>query len=255
MKLGAQVYSVRNYIQTPDAYGETMKKLKAAGYDTIQHAGPDISDPYLLRDLTQEAGLTQICPNFNANAVLETPEKVIECVQVLGCDSIMLPYVGNGPMNTLEGFLKGWNPLMPSLRKLQEAGIRLCYHNHDFDIAPISNWDGSFLDYLMLYQPDWEFILDVAWSQYANVDTLDYLEKLGKRLNCVHFKDYTPSINSKHQPVFCACGSGLVELDIYAQKVKELGIADVIVEQDNAQDYPDPFGQMSDSAACLQQLF
>ena len=255
MKLGAQVYSVRNSIQTMEDYGETMKKLKAMGYETIQHAGPEIEDPYLLRDLTQEAGLIQVCPNFNADTVLETPEKVIECVKVLGCDSIMLPYVGNGPMNTLEGFLKGWNPLIAPLRKLQEAGIRLCYHNHDFDIAPISNWDGSFLDYLMLYQPDWEFILDVAWSQYAGVDTIDYLEKLGKRLNCVHFKDYTSTINSQHHPLFCACGNGIVKLADYAEKVKALGIADVIVEQDNALLYPDPFGQMEQSADYLKSIF
>ena len=39
MKLGAQVYSIRNYIQTPEDYGNTLKKLKALGYDTIQHAG------------------------------------------------------------------------------------------------------------------------------------------------------------------------------------------------------------------------
>lgn len=180
---------------------------------------------------------------------------MIECVKVLGCDSIMLPFVGSNTMNTLEGFLKGWNPLMASLRKLQEAGIRLCYHNHAFDIAPISYWDGSFLDYLMLYQPDWEFILDVSWAQYAGVDTIAYLEKLGKRLNCIHFKDHTASINSGNQPVFCACGSGIVRLADYAEKVKELGIEDVIVEQDNALLYPDPFGQMEQSADYLKKIF
>ena len=255
MKLGAQVYSVRDRIQTPEDYLETMKKLKAMGYETIQHAGPQIEDPYLLRDLTQEAGLRQICPNFSGTAVLENPDKVIKCVKVLGCDSIMLPYVPGNTMNSLEGYLKGWNPLMAPLRKLQDAGIRLCYHNHDFDIAPMSNWDGSFVDYLMLYQTDWEFILDVSWSQYAGVDTMDYLSKLGKRLNCVHFKDHTPSINSQHHPVFCACGKGIVNLPLYAQKVKELGIEDVIVEQDNALIYPDPFAQMEQSADYLKKIF
>lgn len=255
MKLGAQVYSVRNSIQTMDTYGETMKKLKAMGYDTVQHAGAEIGDPYLLRDLTQQAGLEQVCPNFNSKPVLENTDKVIECLKVLGCDSMMLPYVGGDEMNTLEGFLKGWNPLMAPLRKIQEAGIRLCYHNHDFDIAPISNWDGSFVDYLLLYQPDWEFILDVAWSQYAGADTVGYLEKLGKRLNCVHFKDYTPSVNSRHLPIFCACGAGVVRLAQYAEAVKSLGIEDVIVEQDNAQLYPDPFGQMENSADYLKALF
>lgn len=255
MKLGAQVYSVRNYIQNPEDYGNTLKQLKALGYDTVQHAGPDIADPYLLRDLTQQAGLEQVCPNINAAPLLKNAEKVIECVRVLGCDSIMLPYVPSNAMVTLEGFLSGWAPLEAHLRKLQEAGIKLCYHNHAFDIAPMSDYGGSFVDYLLENRPDWQFILDVAWTQYAGADTLAYMEKIGNRMNCIHFKDYTPAINSQNKPVFCACGNGVVTLDIYAQKVKELGFEHVIVEQDNAQDYPDPFGQMRQSATCLRRLF
>lgn len=255
MKLGAQVYSIRNYIQTPEDYGNTLKKLKALGYDTIQHAGPDIADPYLLRDLTQAAGLQHVCPNINPAPLLDNADKVIECVRILGCDSIMLPYVPCDGMATLESFLAGWAPLEAPLRKLQEAGIRLCYHNHAFDIAPMSDWDGSFLDYLLEHKPHWQFILDVAWSQYAGVDTLAWMEKIGSRMNCIHFKDFTGSINSHNSPVFCACGNGRVALEAYAQKVKALGIENVIVEQDNAQDYPDPFGQMAQSAACLRRLF
>ena len=255
MKLGAQVYSVRNHIKTIEDYGNTLKTLKALGYDTVQHAGVDISDPYLLRDLTQEAGLAQVCPNINPDPLLEDADKVIECVKVLGCDSIMLPYVGSDPMVTLEGFLNGWAPLEAPLRKLQEAGIKLCYHNHAFDIAPMFGRSDSFVDYLLEHRPEWQFILDVAWSQYAGVDTLAYMERIGSRMNCIHFKDYLPSIHSTNKPVFCACGEGIVKLDIYAQKAAELGFEHVIVEQDNAQDYPDPFGQMAQSADTLRKLF
>lgn len=255
MKLGAQVYSVRKYIQSLEDYGQTMKKLKAMGYDTIQHAGVDISDPYLLRDLTQEAGLAQICPNITKEPLLNDPKKVIEGLKVLGCDSIMLPFVGCSSRVTLHSFLEGWKPLEEPLLKLQDAGIRLCYHNHAFDIAPMSDWDGSFVDYLFENRPDWEFILDVAWSEYAGVDTLAYLDKLHKRLNCVHFKDYTATITPNNQPFFCACGAGKVDLKTYARKVRELGIADVIVEQDNAQEYPDPFNEMAVSARNIKDLF
>ena len=255
MKLGAQVYSVRKYIQTPEDYGNTLKKLKTLGYDTVQHAGPDIADPYLLRDLTQEAGLRQVCPNINPTPLLEDADKVIACVRVLGCDSIMLPYVPCDGMATLESFLAGWAPLEAPLRKLQEAGIRLCYHNHAFDVAPMFGSTCSFVDYLLEHRPEWEFILDVAWTQYAGADTLACMEKIGSRMNCIHFKDFLPSINHNNRPVFCACGQGRVDLDIYAQKAIALGIENAIVEQDNAQDYPDPFSQMAQSAACLRTLF
>lgn len=255
MKLGAQVYSVRNYIQTIADYGNTLRKLKSLGYDTVQHAGCDIADPYLLRDLTQAAGLQHVIPNINPAPLMENADKVIESVRVLGCDSIMLPYVPCDSMATLESFLAGWAPLEAPLRKLQEAGITLCYHNHAFDIAPMFGSRDSFLDYLLENKPDWQFILDVAWSQYAGVDTLAWMDKLGSRMNSLHFKDFTGSVNSGNCPVFCACGNGTVKLDLYAEKAKAMGIENVIVEQDNAQDYPDPFGQMQQSAACLRTLF
>ena len=255
MRLGAQIYSLRTRIQTPEGYLEAMKQLKAMGYETIQHAGAPITDPYLLRDMTQEAGLTQICPNIDAAPLLEDPDKVIEAVRVLGCDSIMLPYITPDNFVTLESFLVNWAPLETPLKKLQDAGITPAYHNHDFDIAPMRNYDGSFVDYLFENRPGWKFILDVCWAEYARADVLAYLDKLGSILDCVHFKDYNGSITCRHMPVFTACGSGILPLGEYARKVAQLGIQDVIVEQDNAIDYPLPFDQMAQSASCLKKLF
>lgn len=75
MKLGAQVYSVRDSIQTPEAYGKTMKKLKAMGYDTVQHAGVEIKDPYLLRDLTRRPGLARSVPISTLNPFWKIPRR------------------------------------------------------------------------------------------------------------------------------------------------------------------------------------
>ena len=168
MKLGAQVYSVRKYIQTMEDYGHTLKKLKALGYDTVQHAGVDIADPYLLRDLTQEAGLQQVCPNINPAPLLEDADKVIECVRVLGCNSIMLPYVACDSMVTLESFLAGWAPLEAPLQKLQEAynqalavykmyssedpaQLKLQAEKYNFDTERIAVWGPSSGGWLSSY--------------------------------------------------------------------------------------------------------
>ena len=255
MKLGAQVYSVRDYIQTPEDYRNTLKQLKMLGYDTVQHAGADITDPYLLRDLTQEADIRQVTPCLTSESILEDVDKAIQCVRILGCDSIMLPCLHCDTLATLDSFLAAWEPFEQPLRKMQEAGIHLCYHNHTFDIAPMFGRSDSFLDYLLENKPDWQFILDVAWAQYAKVDTLAWMEKLGSRINCLHFKDYTASINAINTPVFCSCGNGLVTLDLYAQKAKDLGVEHIIIEQDNAQYYPEPFQQMEQSAIYLRTLF
>lgn len=254
MVLGAQVYSVRTKIQTPEGYLDTMKKLKAMGYETVQHAGTALTDAYLLRDLTQQAGLRQVCPNIDAKPLMEDVDKVIADLRILGCDSIMLPYITPDDFVTLQSFLDAWAPLETPIMKLQEAGICPAYHNHDFDVAPMFDWDGSFVDWLLENRPGWKFILDVCWAEYARTDVLQYFDKIGDRMDCVHFKDYTGGMSCRHMPVFCACGKGVVQLESYAEKAKQMGITDVIVEQDNAIAYPDPFGQMADSAAYLKKI-
>lgn len=255
MYLGAQVYSIRNQLQTPEGYFSAMVQLKAMGYDTVQHAGAPLGDPYLLRDLTQQAGLRQVCPNIDAKPLLEDVDKVIADLRVLGCDSIMLPYITPDDFVTLSSFQKAWEPLEAPVQKLLDSGIIPAYHNHDFDVAPMSDWDGSFVDWLFENRPGWQFILDVCWAEYAHTDVCGWFRKLGDRINCVHFKDYTGGMSARHIPVFCACGKGVVDLPKYAEAVKALGIQDVIVEQDNALNYPEPMAQMKQSAAALEALF
>ena len=254
MVLGAQVYSVRTHIKTPEGYLDAMCRLKAMGYETVQHAGTALEDAYRLRDMTQQAGLKQICPNVDAAPLLEDADKVIRDMRILGCDSVMLPYITPDDFATLESFRQAWADLETPILKLQEAGITPVYHNHDFDIAPMFDWDGSFVDWLLENRPGWKFILDVCWTQYAQSDVESYLRKIGSRMEMVHFKDYI-GVNSRHMPVFCACGKGRVALKDYAKTVKDMGIAHVVVEQDNAINYPDPFGQMAASADYLKTIF
>ena len=255
MYLGAQVYSVRDRIQTPEGYFAVMAQLKGMGYETVQHAGAAIGDAYLLRDLTQQAGLRQVCPNIDAKDMMEDIDRVIETVKTLGCDSVMLPYITPDAFNSLGSYQAAWLPLEAPVQALLDAGITPVYHNHDFDVAPMTGWDGSWVEWLLENRPGWEFLLDVCWAEYAHRDVCALFDKLGERINCVHFKDYTGGMNERHIPVFCACGSGVVRLEAYRDKVKHLGIRDVIVEQDNALNYPDPMQQMRQSAQYLKKLF
>lgn len=254
MILGAQVYSVRSMIQTPEGYLQVLKGLKTMGYETAQHAGAALTDPYLLRDMTAEAGLRQICPNIDAKPILEDVDKVIEAVRILGCDSIMLPYITPDNFVTLKSFRENWAALETPIQKLLDAGITPVYHNHDFDVAPMSDWDGSFVQWLLENRPGWKFLLDVCWAEYARTNVLGYFDQLGDRIHSVHFKDYTGGMTCHHMPLFCACGKGIVQLERYMEKAKEMGIEHVIVEQDNAISYPDPMEQMAQSAAYLKQI-
>ena len=110
------------------------------------------------------------------------------------------------------------------------------------------------VQWLLENRPGWKFLLDVCWAEYARTNVLDYFGQLGDRIHSVHFKDYTGGMTCQHMPLFCACGKGIVQLESYMEKVKQMGIEDVIVEQDNAISYPDPMDQMAQSAAYLKRI-
>jgi len=72
----------------------------------------------------------------------------------------------------------------------KKYGIRLLYHNHDFEFVQLSGLYG--LDFL--YEAtDADILqteLDVCWVKYAGEDPVSYLRKYAGRAPVVHLKDY-----------------------------------------------------------------
>ena len=54
MKLGAQLYSVRDNVQNAQDFRTTLKKLKAMGYENVQASGIGPIAPEDLRDISAE---------------------------------------------------------------------------------------------------------------------------------------------------------------------------------------------------------
>ena len=77
------------------------------------------------------------------------------------------------------------------------------------------------------------------------------LEAIGAgRLTNVHFKDMSRGAGRE----ICACGEGRLELASYLPLCEALGTENILVEQDNANDHADPFGQLEISYRTLRPL-
>ena len=251
MTLGAQLYSIRDFIQTPEDTRETFRKLKAMGYENVQLSGGGPLPAEFLRDLSQEFDLPIASAHDDKERLVNDIDALIREHEIMGC-----PVLGCGMMpkeyrKTLEGLRAYEKSMETSVKKIRDAGMRFAYHNHDIEfVKPADDPTCSkYLFDIMVEELDWNFIVDTCWVQFAGEDPAAYLEKVGTdRLWDVHFKDMKKEprmVEGKGlKPDFVPCGEGILDFPQLAKKCAELNVLHIYVEQDNAVKKPDPFDEM-----------
>lgn len=250
MKLGAQLYSLRNECDTPEKLYNCFKRVNEIGYEQVQASGICAIDGKRLRSYIDEFQLPVGCTHRPFTEITEQTEKCIEFHKEIGCNVIGLGMMPVEYQNDYEGIVSLCNILKEPIKKITDAGLRFAYHNHALEFK---SYNGvQIIDYMIDALPDLDFIFDVYWSTYAGADTEKYIRLLSKegRLNHIHFKD----MKSAPQGPICACGDGIIDFRALTKLSLECGIENVYVEQDNAPSF-DAFNEMTKSYNHLKNIF
>ena len=245
MLLGAQTYTVRRFTQSPRDFAEAMRRIAAIGYRAVQLSAVGPMEPAFLRETCDRYSLQIVLTHTHPERILNDPEGVVREHQTLGC-----PYVGIGmlPERYRES---AWIDRFAldfagPARRLREAGLRLMYHNHNFEWERLP--DGRrMLDAVLGGLPP-ELLgvtLDTYWVQAAGCDVLAWIERLQDRIACVHLKDMAVrGFEQRMAPI----GDGNIDFAAVLAKLQSLGKTDhLLVEQDECYG-EDPF-------ACLERSF
>ena len=72
MKLGAQLYPIRQFTKTPEDIEASLRKIKAQGFDVIQISGFGPMDPHKLGDLVHELEF-DVCLTHNPYSPIHRP--------------------------------------------------------------------------------------------------------------------------------------------------------------------------------------
>ena len=242
MKLGAQLFSLRDFIKTPEDIRETFHKVKAMGYENVQFSGGGPIDAHELKAISDETGLAIVCTHSAPDRILNDTEALIEEHKIFGC-----PVIGYGCMP--KEFRKGerdvmefFEELKAPVQKILDSGLRFAYHNHAFEFEMKTAEGELIYDYMLRTLPHWQFIMDTYWVEYAGHSAIDYIEKIGAdRLTNIHYKDMAKS----EEREICARGTGVLDFVAITEAcLKNGGVKNVLIEQDNAVKFEDPFGQM-----------
>ena len=84
MIIGAQLFTLRNYIQNEKDFRFTVKKVAEMGYKTVQISAVGPIKPEILRDACDEAGLKIVLTHSNPDRILNDTEALIQEHDILG---------------------------------------------------------------------------------------------------------------------------------------------------------------------------
>jgi sugar phosphate isomerase/epimerase len=235
---GLALYTVRDSMASnPKA---TLKAVADAGYAYVESA--DYAEgkfygmtPAEFKSTLDSLGLKAISAHMGM-VTLENADQLIADVKAAGITYFVIPVPPMGmftfdPATQTLG-MKGTADELVSImntigEKCHKAGLKLLYHNHDFEFKPLA--DGTVIEEVLLEKcnPEWvNFQMDLFWVTKANASALTYFEKYPGRFKAWHVKDMDKE--GKFAPV----GTGTIDFkSILAQKEKS-GMEFYLVEQD-----------------------
>jgi sugar phosphate isomerase/epimerase len=241
MKLGAQLYSVRNHTQTPEDVAKTFAEMKAIGYETVQLSAicPMAAEEF--KKLSETYGLGIPSTHTAADRIINDTDAVIAEHKLFGCKEVGIGSMPVEYRGSIEGVRKFIKDFTPAMEKIKAAGLHFAYHNHAFEFDDLGGTNAY--EILINEMPGLFFIVDTYWLRYAGQDIEKTIERLADRIVSVHFKDMA----SEPQGAICPCGDGVLDFKSVLELCKRLAIPEAFVEQDNAPD--------TDSYACMKKSF
>jgi sugar phosphate isomerase/epimerase len=258
MKIGLNLYSIRNLIQTKEEFIATCKTLKEYGYSFIQYSGLPIHVDWIKEELKQ-VGLPVKLTHVAVDRVINETQTVINEHKAFNCKNVGVGGLFGEAGKNFNEFKKQVDILNQKALELKAQGQDFYYHNHMHEFQRLENGK-TWYDYIIENAPNINFTLDTYWVYRGGVDIYDVISKIKGRVSCVHFKDHKVILNPtaehpSHVNSECACGDGTIDFVKIYKALKKAGVKHVIVEQDNAATLPNTLEEVKKSINYLNKLF
>ena len=256
MKVGVQMYTLRDYCKDLQSFSETLKRISEMGFSTVQVSGTCAYEAEWLRDRLKENGLTCDLTHYNYDRIVGDTEAVIAEHKTFGCKYIgvgSLPGIFSGEKDKIPQYCADFvAKAKPAAKKIAESGCYFMYHNHAAEYE--NSIDGkNCMEYLSdnFGSDEMGFTLDTYWVKCGGYDPVEWFKKLSGRIPCVHYKDLVtmPDGTKRFAPV----GSGELDFDAIIKTSLDLGVEFAFVEQDNCYG-EDPFMCLKKSYDYLKSM-
>ena len=244
-RIGIQLYTVRRDMERD--FEGTLARVAQIGYREVEFAGYYGRSATDVRAILARVGLTAPASHVGLADFRRDVDGVIAMASGIGASYLVVPWLDESQRRTLDDYRRIGQELNRIGEKVRAAGMRLGYHNHDFELARM---DGRLPLDVLLEEADPNLVvleLDLYWAVKGGVDPIAYFAKYPGRIQLVHVKDSAGAPEHRQVDV----GKGTINFaQIFARR-EQAGIRHAFVEHDNP---PSTAETMSSSYQYLSQL-
>lgn len=248
LPVGIQLYSVRDAMEKD--FAGTIKAIADMGYDQVEFAGLFDHSAEEVKAICAEAGVTPISAHVGLGIVLPDVAGVVKTYADIGCKYMVIPWIGSEYLPGGEKYNEFLGQIKTVAAELHKYGMKLCYHNHDFEFQKIDGKNKLDILYADTDPADLQTQIDTCWANVGGEDPAEFVKKYTGRAPLVHIKDFVgqksnnmyglidggktenvaeePAVLFELRPV----GSGVQEVAAIIVAAEAAGAESVIVEQD-----------------------
>lgn len=240
---GIQLYTVRASMAT-DVPG-TLRAIAGIGYREVEFAGYGDHSPQQVRDLLDDLNLKSPSSHVDAVTIRDDPLSLIEMATALGNDYLTIAWLNPDDRQSLDDYKRWAETFNHAGEVCRENGIRLAYHNHDFEFLSI---DGQVPFDILLSETDpalVDFELDMFWVRKGGQDIVNILNRAPGRFTMAHIKDMDEQGN------MVEVGTGVIDFESILGNEAASGLRHLFVEHDQPSD---PFKSAAISYLALASI-
>ncbi len=231
LPIAVQMYTLRD-VKMPIA--ELLQEIAAIGFDGVELAGTYGKSATELKALLDAAGLQVASAHVALDALEADLPSVIKYHKAIGNRVLVVPWL---PEDLRPRTGEGWRVLGKRLdvlgRRASFAGMRLLYHNHDFEMKL---YDGKTAMAWLLSGAMPEhlgFEPDIAWISIGHQDSVATLAANSGRVPPLHAKDRHEDFAAHG---FADAGAGMLDWSAILPAARAAGVEWLVVEHDHPTD-------------------
>jgi len=255
--VGLQLYSLREIL--PGNVASVLKDVAAAGYTQVELYGFNSKDQFwgldatALKALLAESKLNAVSGHFNMTPYFKNGDETelhaaIAAAKTLGLKYVTIPWLDADVRTSGQDYYEVAKKLNRAGLLCKQAGLKLAYHNHDFEFIKYDGKTG--LDILLqnTNKKLVDFEMDMYWVIKSGVKPEDLFKQNRGRFTLWHIKDVdksNPNLNTE-------IGSGILDYKSIFRAKKISGMKYFFVEHENNYN-PDHIGSITKSSAYVKE--
>lgn len=256
--IGLQLYSLRASL--PKDVKGVLSQVGKAGFSEVETYGFSIKNGFFgtnvkdFKAMLTDNGLSATSNHFDFNSYLETGsteiiKAYIETANTLESNYVTVPWISEKLRGTTaDDYKKLADKVTQAAELCKTAGLKLAYHNHDFEFEEFGDTTGY---EILLNNTDKslvDFELDLYWIVRSGNDPMQLFKKYPGRFTMWHVKD----MDKINQDLNTEIGKGAIDFKSIFAEAKLSGMKHFYIEHETNY-YPNAIESVTESCSYVRK--